>query len=85
MFGKGVVYLVGAGPGDPDLLTLRAVRLISRADLILYDYLVDSRTLSFAGSGAELVSLGEPYTGRKLKQAEVNKRMIEAAQSGRFV
>ncbi|MDR2171214.1 MAG: uroporphyrinogen-III C-methyltransferase [Planctomycetaceae bacterium] len=82
---KGFVYLVGAGPGDPDLLTVRALRYISAADLILYDYLVDVRILSFARVDAELVSLGEPYTGRKLKQDEVNERMIIAANSGRKV
>ncbi|MDR1053268.1 MAG: uroporphyrinogen-III C-methyltransferase [Planctomycetaceae bacterium] len=78
----GRVYLVGAGPGDPDLLTVKALRCISAADLILYDYLIDERVLSFARSGVELVSLGEPYTGRKLKQVEVNERMIIAARSG---
>jgi uroporphyrinogen III methyltransferase/synthase len=82
---SGMVYLVGAGPGDPDLLTIRALRYISLADLVLYDYLVDDRILSFVREGAELVSLGEPYTGRKLKQAEVNERMITAARSGRVV
>ncbi|MDR1484800.1 MAG: uroporphyrinogen-III C-methyltransferase [Planctomycetaceae bacterium] len=82
---SGIVYLVGAGPGDPDLLTLRALCYISAADLILYDYLVDGRVLSFARADAELVSLGEPYTGRKLKQVEVNERMIIAARDGRVV
>jgi uroporphyrin-III C-methyltransferase len=84
-FKGGVVYLVGAGPGDPDLLTVKALRCISVADLILYDYLVDGRILSFARSDVELVSLGEPYTGRKLKQIEVNERMIIAARLGRVV
>ncbi|MDR2761542.1 MAG: uroporphyrinogen-III C-methyltransferase [Planctomycetaceae bacterium] len=82
---SGMVYLVGAGPGDPDLLTIKALRYISTADLILYDYLVDNRILSFARKDAELVSLGEPYTGRKLKQVEVNEQMIIAARSGRIV
>ncbi|MDR1291272.1 MAG: uroporphyrinogen-III C-methyltransferase [Planctomycetaceae bacterium] len=81
----GRVYLVGAGPGDPDLLTVKALRCLSAADLILYDYLIDERVLSFARSGVELISLGEPYTGRKLKQVEVNERMIAAAKSGRVV
>ncbi|MDR0871578.1 MAG: uroporphyrinogen-III C-methyltransferase [Planctomycetaceae bacterium] len=79
------VFIVGAGPGDPELLTLKAVRCIAEADLILYDYLVDERTLQHAKAEAELVSLGQPYTGRKLKQTEVNQRMIEAAAAGQAV
>jgi uroporphyrin-III C-methyltransferase len=81
----GKVFLVGAGPGDPELLTLRAVKCISIADLILYDYLVDERTLQYARNEAEFVSLGQPYTGRKMKQVEVNQRMVEAAQLGKIV
>ncbi|MDR1477658.1 MAG: uroporphyrinogen-III C-methyltransferase [Planctomycetaceae bacterium] len=82
---KGKVYIVGAGPGDPDLLTVKALRCLSLADLVFYDYLIDDRILSFARVGAELFSLGEPYTGRKLKQVEVNERMIIAARCGRIV
>jgi uroporphyrinogen III methyltransferase/synthase len=82
---SGKVYLVGAGPGDPELLTYKAVKCIAAADLILYDYLVDEQTLKFARSGAELVSLGVPHTGRKIKQTEVNRRMVEAASRGRIV
>jgi uroporphyrinogen III methyltransferase/synthase len=75
------VYLVGAGPGDPELLTLRAVKCIAVADFILYDYLVDERALQYAKKGAERVSLSRPHT----KQAEINRQMIEAAQSGQIV
>ncbi|MDR1382692.1 MAG: uroporphyrinogen-III C-methyltransferase [Planctomycetaceae bacterium] len=79
------VYLVGAGPGDPELLTLKAVKFIALADVIFYDYLVDERILTYAKTDAELISLGQPYTGRKIKQTEVNERMIAAAKSGQTV
>jgi uroporphyrinogen III methyltransferase/synthase len=79
------VYLVGAGPGDPELLTLKAIKCIALGDLILYDYLVDERTLAYAKADAELISLGRPYTGRKIKQTEVNEQMIAAAKAGRTV
>jgi uroporphyrin-III C-methyltransferase len=81
----GTVYLVGAGPGDPELLTLKAVKYIGIADVILFDYLVDERTLTFARHDAELISLGRPYSGRKMKQCEINRRMVEVALSGKTV
>lgn len=81
----GMVYLVGAGPGDPGLLTLRGSECLRRADLVLYDYLVNPRTLSHARATAELVCLGRHGHGRILSQEEVNQRMIAAAQAGRIV
>jgi uroporphyrinogen III methyltransferase/synthase len=82
---NGMVYFVGAGPGDPELLTVKGERCIARADLVLYDYLVDERILTLAKQDAELVSLGESHSGRKLLQDEVNEQMIAAAQKGRIV
>ena len=82
---NGKVYLVGAGPGDPELLTLKAIRRIAEADLILYDYLVDERSLEHAQKDAQLVSLGRPYSGRKIKQADINRQMVDAALSGQIV
>ncbi|MDR3108190.1 MAG: uroporphyrinogen-III C-methyltransferase [Planctomycetaceae bacterium] len=75
------LYIVGAGPGAPDLLTLRAVKYIALADYILYDYLVDKSTLQYARPDAELVPLKRPHT----KQSEINSQMIEAARSGKTV
>ena len=81
----GKVYLVGAGPGDPGLLTLRAAECLRQADLVLYDYLVNPLVLEHAGAEAELVCLGHHGTGRHVSQAEINARMIEAARRGRTV
>lgn len=82
-FGK--VYLVGAGPGDPGLITLRGAACLGRADLVLYDYLVDPRVLRHTRDGAELVCLGHHSRQRTVEQSEIHERMIEAAQKGRTV
>ena len=81
----GKVYLVGAGPGDPRLITLRGVQCLNRADLVLYDYLVNPAILDHAPAGAELVRLGTHRCGRTLSQEEINAAMIAAAKAGRTV
>lgn len=81
----GKVYLVGAGPGDPGLITLRGVECLRRADIVLYDYLVNPRVLDHARSGAELVCLGRHGHGRIMSQAEVNHRMVAEAKIGKAV
>lgn len=79
------VYLVGAGPGDPGLLTLRAVELLGRADLVLHDRLVDARALSHVRAGAEVVSLAKAPGHARTEQEAIHARMIEAARAGRTV
>jgi len=81
----GKVYLVGAGPGDPGLLTVRGAELLARADAVLYDYLVNAALLAHAREGAEKICLGRHGHGRIMSQAEVNERMIELAREGRQV
>lgn len=83
--GLGIVYLVGAGPGEPDLLTLRGAACLARADLVLHDYLVNPEVLRHANGAAELVGLGRPHGGRAMPQEEIERRMIEAARAGRTV
>lgn len=82
---RGKVFLVGAGPGDPGLITLRAVECLRAADLILYDYLVNPRLLEHATAAAQKVCLGRHGHGRILSQAEINQQMIAAAQAGQKV
>jgi uroporphyrinogen III methyltransferase / synthase len=81
----GKVYFVGAGPGDPDLITVRGLNLLAAADVVLYDYLVNSEVLKHAAPGAALVSLGHSHGGRGMAQQEVNERMIMAAREGKAV
>ncbi len=79
------VYLVGAGPGDAGLITLRAVECLARADLVLYDYLVNPALLRHASPDAELICLGHHSTGRALSQDEIVAEMLKAARQGRTV
>jgi uroporphyrinogen III methyltransferase/synthase len=77
---KGKVYLVGAGPGDPGLVTLRAVEILQRADAVLYDYLVNPLILRHCRSEALLVSLGKHGGGRIATQDEINERLVGLAE-----
>jgi len=81
----GTVYLVGAGPGDPGLITLRAVECLAQADVVLYDYLANPTSLEHAASGAKLVRLGDSEAGRRPSQDEINALMVEAALEGKTV
>src|SRR6202167_42391 len=81
----GSVYLVGAGPGDPELLTLKAVRLIESADVILHDDLVPQAILDLAKSGVEAVNVGKRCGAKTITQEEINALMIEHAQAQRSV
>jgi uroporphyrin-III C-methyltransferase len=76
----GTVYLVGAGPGDPGLITVKGLKLIQRADVILYDRLAPPELLSEARPDAELIDVGK-YPGRpRLTQNDINALLIEKAQ-----
>ena len=81
----GPVYLVGAGPGDPGLITLREVEALRRADLVLYDYLVNAQILEHVRPGAECLCLGRHGRGRLWTQEEIIAHMIAAARAGRVV
>lgn len=80
----GHVTLVGAGPGDPDLLTLRAVRALERADLVLYDALIDPGTLAYAGQ-AQRFYVGKRCGRPSTSQETICHLMIRAARAGRRV
>ena len=81
---QGKIYLVGGGPGDPGLLTLRGQECLERAEVVLYDYLVNPRVLKHAPQ-AQLVCLGKHGSDRVLDQAEINLRLVELARAGRVV
>lgn len=81
----GTVFLVGAGPGDPDLLTLRAARLVMGATLIVHDGLVDPRILAMAPKGARFVSVAKSRSRHTMPQDEINALLVREALAGRDV
>ena len=82
---SGSVYLVGAGPGDPELLTVKAVRLIESADVILHDDLVPQAILDLAKADADVVNVGKRCGAKTITQEEITSLMIEHAQAERSV
>ena len=80
---RGKVYLVGAGPGDPELMTLKAKRLLGLADVVLFDRLLDPRMLE--GVKAELIDVGKNAGRHKLTQEGINQLLIEKAEAGNIV
>jgi len=81
----GVVYLVGAGPGDPGLMTARSLELIADADVVFYDRLIPPGALDGTREDAELVYVGKKPGVPSVPQEEIGERMIEAARAGRSV
>ncbi len=81
----GHVALVGAGPGDPELLTVKALRLIESGDVLLHDDLVPEAILNLAVPAAEIVNVGKRCGAKTITQEEINALMIEHARAGRSV
>ncbi|MHB9093911.1 MAG: uroporphyrinogen-III C-methyltransferase [Eubacteriales bacterium] len=82
---NGIVYLVGAGPGDPKLITVRGLECIKNADVVVYDRLSSPRLLSFAKPEAELIYAGKSPIRHTLKQDEINQVLVSRAREGKTV
>lgn len=82
---KGLVYLVGAGPGDPKLITIKGLEAIQKADVIVYDRLAGRRLLAFARPGAELIYAGKSPDRHTLKQEEINHLLVDKAMENKIV
>jgi uroporphyrinogen III methyltransferase/synthase len=81
----GKVYLVGAGPGDPGLLTLKGKQILERADCVVYDFLVNRDLLRLARGEAEKVCIGRRGEAARMRQSEINRLLVERARKGKLV
>ena len=81
----GQAYLVGAGPGDPELITLRGRKLLARADTVLYDRLVNPKILEYARRDAELISVGKAAGRLSIRQEQLNRLLVSLVGSGKHV
>ncbi len=81
----GKVYLVGAGPGDPELLTLKAYKLLQNAEVVLYDSLISDDILQMIGVKAELIHVGKRANCHIASQSQINQKLVEHAQKGSMV
>ncbi|MCI0791226.1 MAG: HemD protein, partial [Chloroflexi bacterium] len=82
---KGIVYLVGAGPGDPGLITVKGLGLIQSADVVVHDRLVDRRLLRHASPEAELIDVGKIPGRRDNRQTDINSLLVDLGKQGKRV
>lgn len=83
--GGGIVYLVGAGPGDPELLTLKAARLLAEAEVVVHDRLVGPGVLDLANPAAERVYVGKERANHFMRQTEINELLVRRGRRGQRV
>jgi len=85
MHKRGIVYIIGAGPGDPGLITVKGAQGIARADVVIYDHLVSEELLGYARKDARLIYAGKKGGDHTLPQEEINRLLVAEAQAGHIV
>ena len=81
----GMVYLVGAGPGDYRLISLKAVDCLKKAEVVVYDRLADDRILKWAPDNAEYIYVGKASSNHTMKQPDINQLLVDKAKAGKCV
>ncbi|MEK9807784.1 MAG: siroheme synthase CysG, partial [Halieaceae bacterium] len=84
-YSRGAVYLIGAGPGDPELMTFKALRLLQQADVVLYDRLIGDGILEMARRDADKIYVGKERSRHSMPQSEINENLAALAKSGKRV
>ncbi|NJD57046.1 MAG: uroporphyrinogen-III C-methyltransferase, partial [Nitrospirae bacterium] len=82
---KGIVYLVGAGPGDIGLLTVKGLRCLQKAEVVIYDFHLNAQILNYISHKAELIYAGKRGGHHTMTQDEINKAIVEKAKEGKIV
>ncbi len=82
---RGMVYLVGAGPGDPDLITVKGMRLVQQAEVLVHDALGTGRLLHMVQRGCEVVDVGKRGGSHRMEQHEINELLVDRAMIGKMV
>jgi uroporphyrinogen III methyltransferase/synthase len=82
---QGLVYLIGAGPGDPGLFTLKGKKVLEKAEVVVYDRLIGQEILDYANPDAEFIYVGKASSDHALPQEEINKLLVQKAQEGKIV
>jgi uroporphyrinogen III methyltransferase/synthase len=82
---KGKVYIVGAGPGDIGLLTVKGLKCLQKADVVVYDFHLNAQVLNYINHDAEFIYAGKRGGLHTMTQAEINKALVEKAQEGKTV
>lgn len=82
---KGKVSIVGAGPGDPELITLKAIKVIKNAEVVLYDYLVNKELLNYCKPNCEIIYVGKQNRQHTYSQEEINKMLVDLGTAGKKI
>ena len=82
---KGMIYIVGAGPGDPDLITVKGLQILKQADVVLADHLAHPQLLSQCQANATIIDVGKEKGKHSITQKEINEKMVTLANAGNIV